>query len=133
MAGKYGIDELKRILDFAMDLVDAGVLSIADGKLSIGDLWNFTPSLASGTKALEHLGDAKAEALELDDAEKAELLAYLDARLKREGFAVQAFIQSALEVVKALAKVYGLFQPDKLPEAPVPEHKKDEHKDHHKD
>lgn len=114
-----GIDECKRLIDFAADLVNGGVASFADGKLTWDDLFKFTPALSSGLAALQHIGDARAELSDLDEAEQAELFAYAQSKMPGAYAQVVGVIKSIIDLIRPLCHLYGCFQPDAMKDAAI--------------
>ena len=70
------IKETKELLEFGFNLQDAIRTSNSDGKITIMDAPNFFPVLMAGVRGIGGIQLVGAELLDLEDAEKNELIEF---------------------------------------------------------
>ena len=100
-----GIKELKELLDFGFDMVDAIEKSLDDNKISLSDLPKFIPALTTSGKAFGGLQLVGAEIKDLDDDEMAELMAFARQRFDLPDDSLEFLIEDTLETVIQLYKL----------------------------
>jgi hypothetical protein len=69
-----GIKETKEVLVFGLNFQKGIVASNADGTINWMDIGNLMPVVQSAGAAINGIGKIKAELLDIDDAEQAELV-----------------------------------------------------------
>jgi hypothetical protein len=97
-----GINETKDVVLAAVALGNAVSKSLEDGKIGISDVGSFVGAVTALPAALAGIGQVKAELADLDDAEKAELLAAVKSHFDIADDKVEAIVEDSLKLVVAL-------------------------------
>lgn len=103
----YGIKETKELVKFGIALGEAVDASLADGKLGLEDAVNFYTPITAAGDAFADISLVPKELGDLDDAEKAELLSYVENELDIANDKLEEAIERSL---KTVFEVYGLVQ-----------------------
>jgi len=104
---EYGIKETKELLDFGFKLQDAIVAASEDGTVNFADLPTFFPPLMASPKAFGGIQGVGAELVNLDAAEKEELLAFARERFEIDDEGLEMLIEDTLAEVLDLVKLGG--------------------------
>ncbi len=107
--GKYGIKETKEVVGFALS-VGEGVAALADGGLSLGDIFKFVEAAKRAPAGMAGLVLVPSELSELDDAEKAELKAFVAADFDIAQDGIESAIEMALSIAVDLSDLVALFK-----------------------
>jgi hypothetical protein len=106
------IKETKEALAFVLSLGNALGTTLADGKITLSEAPQFMGALMAAPAAFQGLTEVPAELKDLDDAEKAELMAFVQSEFDipndqiegviEEGLALALAIYTFVEKVRAL-------------------------------
>lgn len=111
MGEKYGIKELKELLDFGLSLGMAVDKSYAnDGKITLIDAALLLTPAMKAPAAFSGLDIALLELKDLDDAEKQELQEHVKASFDIADDKLEAIVEGALSVAISVAKVLALLK-----------------------
>lgn len=106
MAGKYGVKETKEALDLGFAGYDFGKVALADGKLSLADMyaaWKLFPFVAPAVNGIDLVPK---EFSELDAQDAAELVAHVVAKLNVDDVKAKAILEKGLLAAKAAYEFY---------------------------
>lgn len=104
------IQETKELVKWVCTLANAIGVSMKDGKISIGDLYNFMGVLSGASTAFAGADKIPEELLDLTDAEKAEVLALVEKEFQIPNDQVEAYVKAGLQAASKLHDVYLLFK-----------------------
>jgi len=93
---KVGVDEIKNLVTFVIQVLHGSVASLKDGKLSFLDIFNFFGAIMAAGPALRHLGELKAEIVDLDQKEKEMLCQYVRDTVKLDDKVVEDYVEKAI-------------------------------------
>jgi len=102
-----GIENLKEIIALGGDVTFGFARSLEDGKLSFQDLPNFLPAARTLLPAIKDIDQVDDEFADLDDSERAELIAYFADRFDLPSDEVERVIEKLFRVGLDLADVIG--------------------------
>lgn len=95
---KYGIDSLKRVVDFGASTHEAADLAKADGEIDISDIgYAVEPGMAL-VKLIAVIGQVPKQFADLDEAEKAELIQYAKDEYDVSDDKVEALVERCFRV-----------------------------------
>ena len=99
--GIKGIKELKEMADFVLGLGVGIDASLVDGKIGFADLLNFQSVVFSALPAFQGIGQLDDEFFAMDDADKADLKAYIAEKLKLDPShaSIEGIVETVLDVV----------------------------------
>lgn len=100
-----GTKETKEVVDLVIALAQAIEGAGEDGKVGLTDALQFIPAMIKAPSAFSDLGKLPAELKDLDEAEKAALVAYAKAELDLKDDKVEEQLELALGVGLSLAKL----------------------------
>ena len=98
----YGIKETKEMLGFILSLGNALGSSLEDGDVTLGDVTNFIGPMMEISDAFSGASEIKSELRELDESERAELLAYAKEKFSIPEKSVEEFVESAFDTIAQL-------------------------------
>lgn len=104
---KLGIQETKEMLGFILGLGNALGESLEDGELSITDLPAFVSPLLNAGAAFTGASEIPKELIDLDDAERVELIAYAKETLDIPENCIEDVIECGFDT---LAQIHLLVQ-----------------------
>ena len=120
MAGAYGVENLKQLLDFGFAAGKALDGALADGHLKLEDVVHFIPVLALVGPAMDDLSKAPKEFSELDAADVAALVSHGKAKLAGVDDArLKEVVGASLNVALHVGKLISVLRKDQAPK-PVP-------------
>lgn len=93
-----GIKETKDVVRFGLSLGDALKRALEDGSINILDALKFLPVLKHLQEAIQGASKIPAELKDLDEAEKAELLAFFREEFDLSNDDLEAKIEAGLQV-----------------------------------
>jgi len=96
MEEKYGIDNLKKIISYGMDLGDGYVKAREDGKINLKDAPIFLSSLVKLPGALKSAKKVKDEILDLSNQERNDLKTWFQEKYKCPNEKVELLIEKAV-------------------------------------
>lgn len=99
---KYSIKETKEVLGFIFSLAMAYDKAKADGKVGLADGALIIDPLMKAMPAFDKINEVGREMQDLDDAEKAELNAYIASEFNIADDAIEAKIEQGLAVLAPL-------------------------------
>lgn len=100
-----GTKEIKEVLDFVIPLAVAIEKAGEDGMVSLSDALLFVPAIIKAPAAFGDAAKIPAELTDLDDGEKAALVAYAKASLDLADDGLEEKLEMALEIGLNLAKL----------------------------
>ena len=106
-----GIVELKEVVTTIVGLGNATGKALEDGNITVADIPLFITPLLSIPEALENIESVPGELKDLEAAEKAELMAYVQTELDIPQEKVELVCEAAFGVVLELATLVALLQP----------------------
>jgi len=109
LAPKAGIDHLKALLGFILDLVSAVMEAIAEGKFGLSLAFKLLGLIKEAVTAFKDIAMVKDEIKDLDDTEKQQLVDMVEQRLKISSPAIKGYVEKGLEALLALISLYGSF------------------------
>jgi hypothetical protein len=104
---KHGIKETKELVKFGISVGESIDLSLADGKIGLDDAMNFYNAVLSAGDAFKDISKVPAELGDLDQEERDELLAFVEAEFDIANDKLEAVIEEAL---KTALQVYKLVE-----------------------
>jgi len=99
------VKETKEVIRFGLSLGNALRKAMEDGNINLLDALKFLPVLRELKPAIEGAKKIPAELKDLDEAEKAELLAYFKKEFELKDDELEAKVEMALEVGLSLSKL----------------------------
>ena len=108
---KVGIVQLKKLFGFVADLCVAVVKIIEDGKFGIGDALRIIGLMKSGVDAFKGIAAVKDEIKDLSDAEKADLLAFVESKLDIKNATLKGYVEQAIQFLIGLLDFYSAIKP----------------------
>ena len=104
---KVGTKELKEMLSFVITLGESLEAALEDKKFEMAELALLMPALMKVGTAFEGIDKLGAEVKDLDEAEIAELVAFVKEDLDLKSDKIEEMVEKGLELG---AKVYGFVQ-----------------------
>lgn len=101
MEEQKSVKELKECLDLVLAGLEIGVKASADGKVDAQDLGHLLMLVPTIGPAMEGIGEIPAELADLSEAEAAELIAHVMAKLAVEDEKARLVIGKGLKVLVA--------------------------------
>lgn len=101
-----GIQELKEMLKFMIDLSMAVDKADADGKFDLADVAFLIGALGSATPAFQGISQVPAEIADMDQAELQELYDYIEAEMHLGHEKTKEHVLKGLAAVKTLVELY---------------------------
>jgi len=101
--------ELKEVLCFAVCLGNALGESLKDGELTYGDSMNFWEPLSKLSEAVEGAENVVQEINNLDEAQSAELIAYVKEKLDLPHEGIEEAIEAGLDIAVGVCKYIKLI------------------------
>jgi hypothetical protein len=105
-----GIKETKEMLGFVLAICEASISSMSDGRIGFSDLMHFF-------KAFQKIGPAilgghliLKEMVDLDTAEKKELLDYAEKEFDLKNDVVELYVEKGIAVAIELVSLLSLFK-----------------------
>ena len=102
------IQETKDAVIFLILLANAVVKSREDGKTDARDILHFIPATIKLPAALENMDQIKDEIVDMDEAERAELVQEVQ-KLELRGKVTEKIVQESLVLAAGLGRVIGLI------------------------
>jgi hypothetical protein len=99
---KVGVQEIKNLLAFVIALVQGGEASLADGKISFMDIFNFFQAIISGASAVKHLDHLKDELENITADHKVELCEFVSTKLVMNDKVIEECVDKALCLIISL-------------------------------
>lgn len=99
---KLGTKETKELLGFILKVANAFGQSLEDGKVTIGDVSNFVDPILCIGDAFANASEIPSELCDLDDEERADLLAYAKETLLIPETCIEEIIESSFDVISEL-------------------------------
>jgi len=103
---KYGIENLKKVVDLGIEIAAIGEHLIKNGKdyqKNMIDLFGHVPALFTEIQAVVAAGDAiPAEFKDIDAVEAAELVSYVASKLTVEGEKAQKIVEASIDLATAM-------------------------------
>lgn len=100
-----GIKEVQDLLIFVCKLAEGFVKTLDDKKFNVLELVNFVPAVTALPAAISGIEDIPAELVDMDDAEREELLAAIADEFDIDADEVEEFVEDALGVVLSLVQL----------------------------
>lgn len=100
--GKFGIENLKKAAKFGIELGEQTSEVLEDGKLKALEMLSFIDELMQLPGVVNAAADIKNEVMELDEADRAELNAYIQAEFDIPNDKLESMIEAGLNVVISL-------------------------------
>lgn len=113
-----GIENLKKVVKFALDVTKQISDSLSDGKITTLELFNFIPELSQIPGIVTSWPNITAELKELEAAERQQLLDYVKAEFHLPNEKLESFIENALMNVVSLIALVEEFKALKKPAIP---------------
>lgn len=98
---KMGTKELKDVLDLVLTTVEVGKLALADGKVGIEDMGLLLKLIPAVGPAIQGVNMVPAELADMDEAEAAEVVAHVMAKLTIDDAKARAVIAASLKTLIA--------------------------------
>lgn len=105
--------ELKEALGFAISLMEDVAESAEDGKFTLMDIVNFRDSIFKAGEAIDGANKILGEIKALDEAKKAELVAWVKADFDIAQDGIEAKIEGAIQIALGIAMYAVTFLKDK--------------------
>jgi hypothetical protein len=105
-----GIKETKELVLFVAKLSSSIGHAMEDGKLSFLDMAKMVPLLMKAGDALDGIEQIPAELLDLDAAERQELLDAFNSEFSLPNDKAEAIIEKALGAVAKMHEIYKMFK-----------------------
>lgn len=109
----FTIENTKELLTAVLELGNAFGVSLEDGKISLGDLTNFIGAAQAMPAAIGGMGEIKKELGDLDEAEKAELLAHAVDTFDIPQEKVEALVEVSLKAGFMILDIIAMFRETK--------------------
>lgn len=100
---KLGIENLKLVVRFAIDLGMEIDKKLEDGKITIWEGLGLIPELKALPNIIAHSEDIRNEFLDLDDSEKTELVGFVKDNFDIENDKVESIIEKSIDMITALS------------------------------
>lgn len=100
--GQFGIENLKKAAKLGIELGEQTSEVLADGKLKALEMLSFIDELMQLPGIVNSAADIKNEVLELDEADRAALNAYIQVEFDIPNEKLESIIESGLNVVISL-------------------------------
>lgn len=97
-----GIQESKELIAFTLKLGNGLGASLEDGKLSFTDAPKFMDAMMAAPAAFQGISEVPAEMKDLDEAEKAELIAYAKTEFDIPQDKVEELVEEGLSLAIAI-------------------------------
>jgi hypothetical protein len=104
------IKQTKELVVWSCTLASALGTSLQDGRIGIGDLYNFMSVLSGSAAAFAGADLIPTELVDLDDAEKADLLVTVNKELRMPQENVETYVLAALQAASKLHDVYKILR-----------------------
>lgn len=98
---QYSLKETKEMLDFVLEMAEVSEKVFVDGKFEMSKLALFMGPLMMIQPALDNVADVEKELRDMDDEERAELVAYIQEKVDLEDDKAEMILERALEMVVA--------------------------------
>ena len=98
------VKEVKELIGFGISLGERVAKSLEDGELTWTDAFQFVGVLGEANKALQGIGSIPGELADLSEAEKDELVAYVEAEFDIENDKVERAIELGFEIAASLVQ-----------------------------
>lgn len=108
--GKFGIENLKKAAKFGIDLGEQLSSVLEDGKLKTIEMLSFLDELMQLPGVVNAAADIKNEVLELDEADRAELLDYVKSEFDIPNDRLEAMVEAGLSTVASLMILIDTFK-----------------------
>lgn len=105
-----GIKETKEMVDAIISLVVAVDKSLVDGKFGYEDIPLLMEPALKLSEAFAGSGEIKHEIKDIDEAEKAELVLFIEEKLQLRSENTEEVIELALNVGSMIHKLYGMVK-----------------------
>lgn len=104
-----GITQLKEAVLSVCQFISAGKEALEDGKITLSDIPLFITPLIGLPSAISGIEQVPAELADLDEAEKNELVAYIQDKLNL-GEKTEAIVGKAISVLYEMKSLYDLIK-----------------------
>lgn len=105
-----GIESLKTVAKFGIELGEKAADALADGKVSATEAFGFLPTLMAIPGILAQKDDVVAEFKDLTSEERSELNAFIAAEFDIANDALESKIEKGLSAVVAILDLVSAFQ-----------------------
>jgi hypothetical protein len=106
----YGLKETKEVLKFVIELGLAVDKSLVDKKIGLDDAMNFYSAVLAAGDAFDSISLVVKELADLDAAEKAELISYVENELDLISDRTEEVIEKALSIALNIYEVIKLMK-----------------------
>jgi len=105
-----GIDNLKKLVKFSLDVTEQIASSLADGKITTMEIFGFLPQLVEIPGVVKSWPNIVAELKDLTPEERLELHAYVVSEFDIPNDKVESFVENALLQAVSLISLVEQFK-----------------------
>lgn len=106
---KTGIKNLKEVLAFVLSLSEAMYKSMADGRIGLTDMVYFLEAFRKLSDAVDDIHIAVKEMMDIDEAEKAELIAYAKEEFDIPNDMIEEYVEKGIALGIQLMTFISMF------------------------
>lgn len=107
---KLGMTETKELVSFILSLGNGIGASLEDGKIGVSDVSNFFGAMTLAGPALSGVNAIPGELSDMDDAEKEDLLAFVNEKFDIPQDNIEASIERSLRIGVDIAALIADFK-----------------------